>query len=483
MTLFTYRSRTTPALVATLVALPLGTFGCGDADEAKSTVRNPLDTTPSPANPGAGLDAQRPDPCRGVALPSDQHFVAPGLCASAVAFDQQGLRQITFAANGDLIGVRTEGDVLRFRDEDGNGSFAGSREIAVLGTTGGNGNNAHLDEASGFLYAGSPDGVVRWRYSAGTSTLGAPEPVVVNQPSNGTHRYHTVHVYDGWLYVHSGSENNLVAPASPEYDSERSVLKRFRLSAFAPATPFDWAAGELVASGLRNMVGYARAPQGALYGVVNGIDGLEYDGEDVHLDNPGEALVRLEPASAHGYPFCFTAQNIRTTSGVVQPGTQLASAGPEFSNPHDDSWCQQNSEPPVSFLPAHSAPLDISFYTPGDDSKVRSLPEAWQGGAFVTQHGSFNTMPSVGHNVVFFPFDSGDPAMPRTTETPPVYPFSVVFGGGSSAGHVDGAWGWRAGDKGEERVRPVGVAVSPSDGALYVSSDSGGVLYRIGVPR
>jgi len=31
-------------------------------------------------------------------------------------------------------------------------------------------------------------------------------------------------------------------------------------------------------------------------------------------------------------------------------------------------------------------------------------------------------------------------------------------------------------------VRPVGVAVSPTDGALYVSSDSGGVLYRIGVP-
>ena len=91
-------------------------------------------------------------------------------------------------------------------------------------------------------------------------------------------------------------------------------------------------------------------------------------------------------------------------------------------------------------------------------------------------------MPSVGHSVVFFAFDSGDPSMPRSTESPPAYPFTVVFGGGNSAGHVDGSWGWRAGDEGEERVRPVGVAVSPTDGALYVSSDSGGVLYRIGVP-
>jgi glucose/arabinose dehydrogenase len=64
-----------------------------------------------------------------------------------------------------------------------------------------------------------------------------------------------------------------------------------------------------------------------------------------------------------------------------------------------------------------------------------------------------------------------------------VYPFTVVLGGGSAAaGHVDGEWGWRSGDVGEDPVRPVGVAVSPVDGALYISSDGEGVLYRVGVP-
>jgi glucose/arabinose dehydrogenase len=440
----------------------------------------PVDTAPNPGEPTAGLSGDRPNPCRGVALPMDQHFVAPGLCASAVAFDQDGLRQISFTANGDLIGVRIGGEVVRFRDSNGDGKFQGSSEIVILGYTDGNGNNAHFDEQSGFLYAGSPDGVVRWRYDADTTELDSSEDVVVNQPSNGVHPYHTVHVYDGWLYVHSGSAANVVAPAEPEYDTDRAVLKRFKLSQLAPGKPFDWSEGELVASGLRNMVGYARGPDGNLYGVVNGIDALAYHGEDVRDKNPGEPLVRLDPGSTFGFPYCFTAQDIATASGTAQPGAQLATDADGFTNPHDDAWCQQSSKPPLSFLPAHTAPLDITFYTPGP-AATRSLPEAWSGGAFVTQHGSGEASPSVGHNVVFFPFGAGQPSMPRSTANPPSYPFTVVFGGGSSSGHVDGKWGWRAAGGGEANVRPVGVAVSPIDGALYVSSDAEGVLYRIGV--
>lgn len=453
--------------------------GCGSDED--TTAATPIDTTPGPVQPGAGLENDRPDPCRGVPLPADEHYVAPGLCASAVALGQEGLRQISFASNGDLIGVKTSGDVVRYRDLDDNGMFDGASEIVTLGNTGGNGNNAHIDGENGFLYAGSPDGVVRWPYTDATTSLGTPEDVVVNQPSNGTHTYHTVHVYDGWLYVHSGSADNMVAPMSPEFDTNRAVLKRFELSALTPAG-FDWATtGELVASGLRNMVGYTESPSGELFGVVNGIDDLSYQGQDVHLDNPGEVLVRLEQGESYGYPFCFTAQNISTDQGAVPPGTQLASEVDGFTNPHDDAWCQQNSEAPVSFLPAHSAPLDISFYAESDDG-ARSLPEEWAGGAFVSQHGSWNTMPSVGHNVVFFPFGADEPGMPATAQTPPQYPFTVVFGGGSSAGHVDGEWGWSSGAQGESPVRPVGVAVSPVDGALYVSSDGEGALYRVGVP-
>jgi len=76
------------------------------------------------------------------------------------------------------------------------------------------------------------------------------------------------------------------------------------------------------------------------------------------------------------------------------------------------------------------------------------------------------------------------------------YPFTVVFGGGNAERHADGIWGWGADiGIGEDPVRPVGVAISPVDGALYVSSDNAsiafsgetsqrqGSIYRIGLDR
>jgi glucose/arabinose dehydrogenase len=441
---------------------------------------------------GSGGVVGRADPCRGIVLPEDQHYVAPGLCARAVAVDQGGLRQISFASNGDLIGVRTSGEVLRFRDVDADGMYEGAAEIVQIADTGGNGNNAHLDEAAGYLYAGSPEGVVRWPYSAESVELGTAEAVVSGQPSSGTHSYHTTHVFDGWLYVHSGSENNTVAPSLPEYDTDRSVLKRFRLADFQ-GTPFAWTSGEVFVLGLRNMVGYTQDGSGNLFGVVNGMDELRYRGEDVHLDNPGEDLIRLVEGQAHGYPYCFTAQNIAITGApdagladagagaVVAAGTQLAADVSTFDNPHDDAWCEENSVRPNTFLEAHSAPLDITFYT---DARLGALPSEWEGGAFVTQHGSWNTDPSVGHRVLLVPFDeSGNPPMPTASAAGTTFPFTVVFGGGSSESPRNGSWGWSAEGSGEDPVRPVGVAVSPTDGALYVSTDaSEGYIYRIGRP-
>jgi glucose/arabinose dehydrogenase len=334
--------------------------------------------------------------------------------------------------------------------------------------------------------------------------LGEAEDVIVGQPSSGTHRFHTVHVYDGWLYVHSGSENNAVAPMSPEYDTNRSLLKRFDLGAFVAGSPFEWTSGEVVALGLRNMVGFTRNAAGRMYGVINGLDDLMYGGEDIHLDNPGDDVVLLEPGLMHGYPYCFTAAHVELDNGMVTAGTQLVSAtdpeapDPNFDNPHDDAWCAENSEPPVTFLVPHSAPLDITFH----DGKVGNLPREWRQGAFVALHGSWNTEPSVGHQVVYVPFDdAGRAPMPEAAVDGTSFPFTVVFGGGTADAHVDGAWGWDlldlpsgVGPVGEEPVRPVGVAISPVDGALYVSSDNAsviggansvqqGAIYRIGLDR
>ncbi|HEX6277850.1 MAG TPA: hypothetical protein VFZ53_32630 [Polyangiaceae bacterium] len=447
---------------------------------------------------GEGGGADLADPCRGLEIPADQHYAAPGLCVRAVATEQGRLRQIAFTSNGDLIGVTVPGSIVRYRDVNDDGSFEGSDEIVTLGATGTpNGNNAHVDEAAGFLYAGTGAGVARWAYDPESDTLGAREEVVIGQPSTGTHVYHTVHVYDGMLYVHSGSENNAVAPASPEYDTNRSVLKRFDLDDFTPGTPFAWTAGEVFVLGVRNMVGFTRNAAGRMYGVVNGMDNLMYAGQDVHVNNPGDDLVRLELGGRHGYPYCFTAQHILQAGTPVAAGTQLVAAtdptapDPDFVNPRDQAWCTANSEVPETFFPAHTAPLDITFF----DGPSGNLPEAWRGGAFVALHGSWNTTPSVGHSVVFVPFDAaGNAPMPVANVDETDFPHTVVFGGGQGSTHDDGIWSWSADGTGESPVRPVGVAVSPVDGALYVSSDNGmvvggatppmqGALYRIGIRR
>jgi hypothetical protein len=66
--------------------------------------------------------------------------------------------------------------------------------------------------------------------------------------------------------------------------------------------------------------------------------------------------------------------------------------------------------------------------------------------------------------------------------TATTFPYETVFGGGDATGPKDGAWSWSANGLGDS-TRPVGVAISPIDGALYVSSDSGGLVYRIGIQK
>jgi len=184
---------------------------------------------------------------------------------------------------------------------------------------------------------------------------------------------------------------------------------------------------------------------------------------------------------------------------MVAAGTQLVSAtdpepeDPNFQNPRDDAWCAENSDRPATFLVPHSAPLDITFH----DGITGNLPREWRNGAFVALHGSWNTEPSVGHQVLFVPFDEdGNAPMPTARPEGTSYPFTVVFGGGDEAAHDDGIWGWGSDlTMGEDPVRPVGVAISPVDGALYVSSDNASVafsgepterqgsIYRIGLDR
>jgi glucose/arabinose dehydrogenase len=358
-----------------------------------------------------------------------------------------------------------------------NGIYEPSEAI-MWASTGGDGNNSAIDVAGGYLYAGGPNGVKRFPYTPTSMNGGAGEDVVIGQPGTGNHPLHTVHVWDGFLYVHSGSSGNASNTSNPNsstYDTTRALLRRFDLSKFMSGTPFQWTSGEIVSQGLRNMVGYARTG-GRMYGVVNGLDDVHYKSVDVHNDNPGEQLVLLGMGKKFGYPFCYTAQRVVSNNMVITPGTQLVNQDYPV-NGIDDNWCAQNSNPPVTFFQAHSAPLEITFF---DVQPTGGLPEKYRNGAFVSFHGSWDRGPPTGYKVVWVPFDAqGNAPMPTSTMTNTTFPYEIIFGGGNAMAPQDGPWTWSGNGMGEG-PRPVGVAISPIDGALYITSDTGGLIYRVG---
>jgi glucose/arabinose dehydrogenase len=465
----------------------------------------PLEQAPAHASVSSAPDAasagtELPDPCRGTPLPAAEHFIAKGLCARVVASKQGELRQITFAPNGDLFGVTIPGSIRRYRDANHDGVFQPEEIVEWANTGNENGNNCDLDTRGGYLYAGTRDGVKRWKYSPEIDRGGAGEDVMVGQPGGGNHPFHPVHVYDGFMYVDSGSEHNATRLDSGAYDSERSVVKRFELAKFTPGKPFQWREGEVFVSGVRNVTGFTRNAAGRMVGVLSGIDDLRYHGTDIHADNPGEEIVALEKGKAYGYPFCFAAARVVVGGRIVPPGTKLGAAW-SSQNPlvsatesgKDDAWCGAHADSPLSFMQAHSSPLGITFF----DGPDGALPARYRGGAFIALHGSWDRTPSTGYKVIWVPFDaSGKAPMPTSSAESTTYPYEVVFGGGANGVAQDGAWSWSIGELGESPVRPVGVAISPVDGALYISSDNGtvplkrssnnsseGNLYRVGLER
>jgi glucose/arabinose dehydrogenase len=189
----------------------------------------------------------------------------------------------------------------------------------------------------------------------------------------------------------------------------------------------DGSGGRLFARGLRNTVDFAFHPQtGAIFGVDNGRDGLG--------DNrPPDELNLLRSGGDYGWPVCH--------------GTDIVD--PDVGKP---GACQ-GKVPPVLNLQAHSAPLGVQFYT------GTQFPARYRGRLFMTYHGSWDRSQPTGYKVVSVPFGAdGNPAGPPE----------------------DFITGWLSG--GTVSGRPTGL-LQTSDGALLISDDEGGVIYRVTFSR
>jgi glucose/arabinose dehydrogenase len=184
----------------------------------------------------------------------------------------------------------------------------------------------------------------------------------------------------------------------------------------------DGSGAEIYATGLRNSVGFDWAPwDGALYATDNGRDLL---GDDF----PPDELNRIEQGRFYGWPY-FNG------FGVRDPDVGSQYAGSE-----------RPVDPAHGFRP-HNAPLGIHFV------RAASLPAGYERSALVALHGSWNRRTPDGYKVVALRW--------RDDGTIEESDFLTGFLG------EDGIIG-----------RPAFVTEGP-DGAIYVSDDYAGVVYRV----
>jgi glucose/arabinose dehydrogenase len=182
------------------------------------------------------------------------------------------------------------------------------------------------------------------------------------------------------------------------------------------------------ATGLRNSVGLAFNPAtGALWANNNDRDDIGGSDQTVTDNLPPEHLNILKDGKWYGWPQCFL------------PGKP----NPEYAG----ADCS-GVEPPVLTVQAHSAPLGLAFYT------GTMFPAEYRGDAFMTYHGSWNRSVPTGAKVVRVRVLNGQPV--------------------SSEDFISG---WQLAD-GSRWGRPVAVLMA-ADGALLVSDDGGGRIWRV----
>src|SRR6185312_176917 len=178
----------------------------------------------------------------------------------------------------------------------------------------------------------------------------------------------------------------------------------------------------IFASGLRNPNGLTFEPQsGALWAVVN-------ERDEIGPDLVPDYMTSVKDGAFYGWPYSYYGQHVDPRVQPQRPDLVAKAIPPDYA------------------LSSHVAPLGMTFYT------ADNLPQAYHGGAFVGEHGSWNRQILNGYKVVFIPFSDGKPSgKPREVVTD-------FLNNDSQA-----------------RGRPVGLAVDKT-GALLVADDVGNTV-------
>lgn len=227
--------------------------------------------------------------------------------------------------------------------------------------------------------------------------------------------------HHGWKYIAFGPDGKLYVPVGAPCNICES-----KKEVYATITRMnqDGSDFEIFARGVRNTVGFTWHPEtDEMWFTDNGRDMLGDDMPPCELNHAPRSGMHF------GYPYCHGGDIADPTFGASYSCTDFVA--------------------PAQKLGPHVAPLGIKFYT-GD-----MFPEEYQNDIFIAEHGSWNRSKKIGYRVV-----------------------RVKMKNGKATSYEPFAYGWLDEAEQEAFGRPVDVIIA-TDGAMLVSDDKAGVIYRI----
>jgi glucose/arabinose dehydrogenase len=288
-----------------------------------------------------------------------------------------------------------------------------------------------------YVYVGAANRVVRFPYHAGDRKATAPAEVII--PNIPTTRHWTRDLAaspDGQrIFVSIGSASNVAAGMAKKSSEEIRVFERTHGVGAAWGDEENRAVvrvfdpeGENVrnfATGLRNCSGMAIQPAtGAVWCTGNERDHI---GPNLAPDY----LTTVQRNGFYGWPWYYAGGNEDPAHAGERPDLKDKVLVPEV------------------LIQAHSSTLQLVFYD------ADAFPAEYRGDAFATLHGSWNREHRTGYKVIRARMKDGKP-------TGAYEDFMTGF-----VLDENTVWG-----------RPAGIAVA-RDGALLVSDDANGTIFRV----
>ena len=461
-----YRGFTVALLAATVMGSAAACSGSAGQGQGTAAPSSPASASSgSPVAPAAQVPAGQsatplavPAGDGGGALSGPHTLTVPAGWTARVWARVPDARMEAWTPGGDLLVSDPDGGkIMELRPD-----AAGTAAVRTLlgGLTHPQGMAFARLDGKWVLYVAESDQVDRYPWGAGgvsgVRTVIAARLPDLDPDGDDVHRAKDVTVAaDGTVYFNVGSSSN-ASPGDRAMSPQRAVI----MAVSPGGTDL-----RVVERGVRNGEGLAVAPDGTVWAAVNERDNIPYPSHGAYgtysdafgqviqayvNNHPPDEVVPVTAGRDLGWPYCNPDQDDSHPAGSL---ADVPLVPDSVTNPSGTALDCAALKPIEVGLPAHSAPLGMTFLA---GSKV---PAQWADGAVVAVHGSWDRHPPQAPAVLWLAWNAAKATL---------MPAATLVGGFENA---DGSfWG-----------RPVDAVPGP-DGALYVSDDAAGAIYRLAPP-